>query len=97
MKQKVFLITVAKDYKDFLRKSNKGITLAMMCDNYPAKDDIRQLLQATLEQEMVKQHLPFTGKTTDKKEHKRAMLKTQYCDFLASVNNTHYVVKELTK
>lgn len=97
MKQRVYLVTVAKDHSDFLRKGKKGITLAMMCDNYPNKDDIRQLLQATLEQEMVKQHLPFTGKTTDKKENKRRELKTQYVDYLQSVNKTHYIIKELTK
>lgn len=97
MKQKVYLITVAKDYSDYLRKGKRGITLAMMCDNYPAKDDIKQLLQSTLEQEMVKQHLPFTGKTSDKKENKRRELRTQYVDYLQSVNETHYIVKELTK
>lgn len=97
MKQRVYLITVAKDYGDFLRNGKQGITLAMMCDNYPAKDDIRQLLQATMEQEMVKQHLPFTGKTTDKKTIKRNELRLRYVDYLQSVNETHYTVKELTK
>lgn len=95
MKNKVYLVTIARNHSDFLREGKKGITLAMMCKKYPAKDDIKQLLQATLEQEMVKQHLPFNGATTNKKVMKRNELKTQFVDFLASVNNTHYIIKEL--
>ncbi len=97
MKQKVYLITVARNHSDFLREGKKGITFAMMGERCPNKDDVRNYLEAILEQEMRKQHLPFKGQTTETKLRQRTELKTQFVDFMASVNNTHYIVKELTK
>ena len=95
--KRVFVIKVAKDHKDYKAKCKKGITLAMLNEKYPSKDNIKELLQATLDQELMKQHIPFNGKTTDKKANKRKFLKLEYVDYLNSVNLTHYTVKELTK
>lgn len=97
MKKQVYLVSIAKDYQDWLNKAKGGITIAVMSEEYPSKDSIRQLLTATLEAEMFKQHLPAQKGNNEKRNSARAELKKQYVDFLDSVNNTRYVVKQLTK
>ena len=68
----------------------------MICEKAPNKDMIRAYLEATLDAELRKQHIPLEGKTTQKKQTRRNELKTNYVDLLNSVNNTHYTVKEIT-
>lgn len=96
MTQKVYLVEIAKNANDFYKETHKGLQLAMICEKAPNKDMIRAYLEATLDAELRKQHIPLEGKTTQKKQTRRNELKTNYIDLLNSVNNTHYTVKEVT-
>lgn len=95
MKQKVFLVEIAKNANDFYKKTHKGLQLAMISEITPNKDMVRAYLEATLDAELRKQHIPFEGKTTDKKQKRRNELKTNYVDLLNSVNNTYYTIQEV--
>lgn len=97
MQQKAFLIKVARSYEDYLHNCNKGITLGYIGNERPKKEDIRELLQATFENELAKQHIPFEGKTTDKKMKKRNLIRELYCDCLEQSNYNRYMIKDLSR